>query len=454
MVNEDLIQKLEALYQNLLTKDATPDEEAEAKAKILEILSSIKAYAEMQGGTTARNLVDQTNALKDMLLAWDPYGSAWFKEEKTLVDSVYNILASAKALTIQKISGGDESTISALKQQIDEINSSFNTQIANLQNEIASIKKSIIALATAVKDRWANQPTPQEPARTSIPLVEQKPVSLSMPTLVATPIVPKPVSVPKEKPKKVTPKTVSIPRPIPIPLDDTNLEPSPEASSSQSKTTTQKPIPIPKPDQLQVAKPAAKRGSKPSPKPRESRNTRPRLIPLEESLGPTPIPLTDEEFEKPIPLDAPEVEPLPLDKSEVDRPSLLGTLTSSRESKKKPDKDQLFNLFSSNPAIIPENEGVEPVQDTSRRHRGAKPLPITPQEALSPAGSQDSETLYQELISLEGKRYSIERSIRDLKTDRENGVLNDQEFKGKISQLLDKLQTISKRIDEIRKKLD
>ena len=66
----------------------------------------------------------------------------------------------------------------------------------------------------------------------------------------------------------------------------------------------------------------------------------------------------------------------------------------------------------------------------------------------------EPETLYQELISLEGKRYSIERSIRDLKSDRENGILSDQEYKEKLSQLLNKLQTISKRIDVIRETLD
>ena len=436
MVTEELIQKLEALYQSLLTKDATPDEEAEAKAKLLEIFSSIKAYAEMQGGEIAQNLVYQTNALKDLLLAWDPYAAPWFKEEKTLVDGVYNILASAKTLTIQKSSGADGSAISALKQQVDEITSSFSAQIANLQNEIASIKKSIIALATAMKNKFESQSKPVEPAQSSIPVVEQKPVSLRTPVpLVEAPISPKPV--PREKSKKATPKPVSIPKPIPIPLESANVEPSLRPFQNDK----QKPISIPKPNELQGTR------SKPSSKPRASQTSRPepRPIPLEEIPGPTPIPLSGEDFEEPIPLDEPE----------AGEPPLFGTLrSSSKEPKKKPDKEQLFKLFSSSPTGATENREVEIVKDTTKERSRTNRLSIAPQEAPTTTESRDPETLYQELISLEGKRYSIERSIRDLKTDRENGVLTDQEYKEKISQLLDKLQTISKRIEEIRKKLD
>ena len=89
MEPKDIISKLEGLYQNLMTKDLTPDEEAQAKVQLLEILSSIKAHTEIQGGEKAKSILEQTNSLKDMLLEWDPYGSAWFKEEKTCLFSFY-----------------------------------------------------------------------------------------------------------------------------------------------------------------------------------------------------------------------------------------------------------------------------------------------------------------------------------------------------------------------------
>ena len=438
MVTEELIQKLETLYQNLLTRDPTPDEEAQAKAQLIEVLSSIKAHAEMQG---AKNLVHQTNALKDLLLAWDPYGAAWFKEEKSLVDGVSNILASAKALTIQKAAEPDNSAISALKVQVEGLASTFNAQIANLQNEIASIKKSVIALATAVKNKLASTPAPQEVVKPSVPSVEQKPVSLNATAAIGSSISPKPVSVPKEDPKKMVAKPISIPKPIPIPLDE-DSEP-PVSSPKPFQNTPQQPIriPIPKPSE----KPSAKPEQKPQAKPSQPQTAKPgpKPMPVKENSSPTPILLSGEDFEEPIPLD--EVE------AESEEPPIFGTLApSGKEKTKKPNKEQLFNLFSSSPAGSPEL-GL----DNSQEPAPSRPIQLGARGSPAAAESgADPETLYQELISLEGKRYSIERSIRDLKTDRENGVLNDGEYKDKISQLLNKLQTISKRIEEIRKKLD
>jgi hypothetical protein len=436
VVTEELIQRLETLYQSLLTKDPTPDEENFAKAQLIDILSSIKANAEMQAGLPAKNLVNQTNALKDLLLAWDPYGSAWFKEERPLVDGVSNILASAKALKTQKAAEADSSAISALKEQVEGLASTFNAQIASLQNEIASIKKSVIALATAMKNKLASPPAPQEVVKPAVPAVEQRPISLNAAAAAESSISPKSVPFPKEDGRKIAPKPISIPKPIPIPLDEDAEPPVSSPKPFQNIPQQPIPIPIPKPSEKQAAKPEQKPKAKPSQP--QSVKPSPKPIPVKESTGPTPIPLSGADFEEPIPLDEAE--------AESEEPPILEALTaSSKEKTKKPGKEQLFSLLSSSPAGAPEL-GIDTSQEPSSSISEGAPA--------SGESGADPETLYQELISLEGKRYSIERSIRDLKTDRENGVLNDAEYKDKISQLLNKLQSISKRIEEIRKKLD
>jgi predicted nucleic acid-binding Zn-ribbon protein len=432
LVTEELIQKLEALYQSLLTKDPTPDEENFAKAQLIDILSSIKANAEMQAGVSAKSLVNQTNALKDLLLAWDPYGSAWFKEEKALVNGVSSLLASAKALKTQKAAEADSSAISALKEQIEGLASTFNAQIANLNNEIASIKKSVIALATAMKNKLASPPAPQEVVRPPMPVVEQRPVSLNAASAAESSISPKPVPVLGEDSKKVMAKPISIPKPIPIPLDE-DSEPS-VSSPKPFQNIPQQPIPIPKPGEKQASRPEQR------PRPNQPQVVKPvpKPISVRESPGPIPIPLSGADFEEPIPLDEAE--------AETEEPQILETpKVSNKEKPKKSNRDQLFSLLSSSSVGSPEL-GVDASQELSSS--------ASEDSSVSREASADPEMLYQELISLEGKRYSIERSIRDLKTDRENGVLNDAEYKDKISQLLNKLQTISKRIEEIRKKLD
>ncbi|NVM56299.1 MAG: hypothetical protein HWN66_21560 [Candidatus Helarchaeota archaeon] len=422
MVTEKVIQQLEALYQKLMTKDMTPDEEAQAKVQLLEILSSVKAYAEMQQGNQARAVLERTNSLKNLLLDWDPYGSAWFKEEKTLVDSVYNLLAEIKKLEIQKPATADNMVIDNLKQQIVNLEKSLKSQVQTLQAEVATIKKSVIALAKAVKEQMRTNTTPkQNKARSSI-RSQQKPVAASAPsTRTKTRSQPRPVPLTAADLDHVHQKPISLPKPVPILLEGKSAESRPEPFQHSRV----KPIPIPKPEP----------------------STKPQPIPLDEVPSPSPIPLSGVDLEEPIPLDGPP-------ERGKDKPQLFRALSSTKkEPKKKPDKEELFSLFSGGIPASSLSDELELEVDLSET--GVQPTQIFPQTSQANAGpSSDPEILYQELISLEGKRYSIERSIRDLKTDRENGILSDQEYKEKLSQLLNKLQTISKRIEVIRETLD
>lgn len=440
METQTVIEKLEALYQTLMSKNLTPDEEAQAKVQLLELLSSVRAHAEIQGGEQARVVLEQTNSLKDLLLEWDPYGSAWFKEEKTLVNSVYNLLAVVKTLTIQKTMAADNMSTASLTKKIDDIAASLQGEIMNLQVEVEKIRKSMIALATAVKEKLSAPPAPQQVVKSNSTPVEQEPVPLMVkPTPVAvrpTPVavkpiaaqrvpVPKPVPLPEELPPERTGKPISLPKPVPVPIE----EKAPESRPQPFHTPVPRPISIPKSEPRGI--------SRPKPKP----------IPLDEA--PAPISLSEppsEDEEPPILDDLPE--------ENRSKSQLFGTL-SKNAPQKKPNKEQLFNLFSSGSSGSSESKDLEIIEDPSQPRSSSADQPAQ----IFPHGTQTKseatpETLYQELISLEGKRYSIERSIRDLKTDREKGVLSDQEYKEKLSQLLNKLQGISKRIGEIREKLD
>jgi len=68
----------------------------------------------------------------------------------------------------------------------------------------------------------------------------------------------------------------------------------------------------------------------------------------------------------------------------------------------------------------------------------------------SPIISNDKDTLYQELIALEGKRYSLERNFKDLETDYNKGSISELDFKNKNNNLKNQLNTISSRINKIR----
>jgi len=434
MEPKNALKQLEELYQRLMSKDLTPDEEAQAKVQLLAILSSIKAHASIQQGPRSQDTLAQTNSLKELLLNWDPYGSAWFKEDKTLVNSVYNLLAAVKTLLMQTPSTPDTAVIQNLKKQIDELGMNLKSQIVNLQKEVATIKNSVIKLATAFKDHVNSKPKPQENPVSVAPApraVEQKPISLnpasSRPKPIFTPApvtspTPKPVLIPMEALADLAPKPISLPKPEPM-----------LAAEAKKPNNHPKPFQTDRPERIPI----------PAPQPVPTSSSSPQLIPLDDMPGPSPIPLSGADLEEPISLDSTD-----------DHPQLFGALSSTKPDAEKPNKEQLFNIFGGGSSAASDpSEHVELELEVSAPDSGGQPFFNLESQATA-ATDSDPETLYQELISLEGKRYSIERSIRDLKSDRENGILSDQEYKEKLSQLLNKLQTISKRIDVIRETLD
>ncbi len=422
MEPKDIIQRLETLYQSLMTKDLTPDEEAQSKVQLLEILSSIKAHSEIQGGEKAANILEQVKNLKDMLLDWDPYGSAWFKEEKTLVNAVYNLLAAVKTLLLEKVAASEDVGLSAIQGKIDQIEASLRGELTSLKNEVATIKKSVISLATAMKEKFDSMKNSNSGNSSPQQTSNQKPVPVSVASPMPEPIavnsgapLPKPVPIPTPSTRaRDISKPISLPKPVPIPIDEVEEDPVPQPFRRERQAN----ISIPKPE--------------------------PEPIPLD---GPVPIPLDGPGFEEPEPLDAVSGKP----ESNGD---FLGAIASAKkEDAKKPGKEELFSIFSSGPRGASGQGELEVVEDREAPAR-SPPIQLSPSGAQSTVSEGDAETLYQELISLEGKRYSIERGIRDLKTDRENGAISDHEYKEKLSQELNKLQNISKRIGEIREKLD
>ena len=63
----------------------------------------------------------------------------------------------------------------------------------------------------------------------------------------------------------------------------------------------------------------------------------------------------------------------------------------------------------------------------------------------------DKDSLYQELIALEGKRYSIEKSYKEIRKKFSTGSINEADFKKQNSELKIKLDEITSRINKIRR---
>ena len=63
----------------------------------------------------------------------------------------------------------------------------------------------------------------------------------------------------------------------------------------------------------------------------------------------------------------------------------------------------------------------------------------------------DKDSLYQELIALEGKRYSIEKNYKELEKKFSTGSINEADFKKQNDELKIKSDEITSRINKIRR---
>ncbi|MFW9928998.1 MAG: hypothetical protein ACFFD1_06380, partial [Candidatus Thorarchaeota archaeon] len=80
--------------------------------------------------------------------------------------------------------------------------------------------------------------------------------------------------------------------------------------------------------------------------------------------------------------------------------------------------------------------------------------PQTQQRAQYTSGeelSDNKDTLYQELIALEGRRYSLEKNFKELDTLYNKGSLADTQYKSESDNLKTKLSEITSRIYKIRR---
>jgi len=63
----------------------------------------------------------------------------------------------------------------------------------------------------------------------------------------------------------------------------------------------------------------------------------------------------------------------------------------------------------------------------------------------------DKDSLYQELIALEGKRYSLEKSYKELEKSYHTGFLDDIDYTTRSAELRGNLEEITSRINKIRR---
>ncbi|MCK4481383.1 MAG: hypothetical protein KAV01_12715, partial [Candidatus Lokiarchaeota archaeon] len=84
----------------------------------------------------------------------------------------------------------------------------------------------------------------------------------------------------------------------------------------------------------------------------------------------------------------------------------------------------------------------------------SKPEVSIPEEYETSAAEElpsDKDSLYQELIALEGKRYSLEKNFKEIEKSYSAGSFSDIEYNKRSEELRGKLDIITSRINKIRR---
>ncbi|MFX0028765.1 MAG: hypothetical protein ACFE8B_06120 [Candidatus Hermodarchaeota archaeon] len=487
-----IIQDIKEIYLSLTQGEPSPDEEIEARSNLIENIQNLLDLGSSQVVTDINLFMETLTKLED----WDTL-DLWFTESElpNLIRKIINITVELTEISSEEESKEDfrkqaQNDLSSVKLDIneivDQVSDKFRGEINDLKQEIDHLKHEL-----EVKDESLKLATQKRVVKKIIP---KKDVKLPPPT-IKIPVIKKPdvapqIKVPNaidtEKPvEKIGVKSIEdvqakieeeIEKLKPAPLIEEKpkiydemhkeaksvlnileeLEPTPSSIQQESKTDSYS-------DSKSILEILDEEDTVLNIiEPKETRekaidSSKVRII-TEASLvkEEKPEPQEDASFGAKIPmLKAVSVE-------EIETEEI------------KSSGKELFNVFSSvgsKPDESPSLEfpSLEPVKEKKKKEEKKKKketeavsfvnfgdeTPLVSSQETSSSDTEelprDKDTLYQELIALEGRRYSLEKNVKEVEKSYNMGSIDDYEYKSQSDDLKEKLDEITSRINRIRR---
>jgi hypothetical protein len=461
-----VLQKIKEIYQFLTEGDPSPDDEIEAREKLLTSFNSLKTI------NPSSNLIGKIDEILEDLRNWDSL-ELWFSET-SLPMAISNILGLPEKQSIEDSKLSDEKTIASKEEKVSEpeidltdifnkVSDQFKGEIDNLKGKIEELKieleKKDASLKSIRETKKVKKITPKRevklpPPKIRIPVIKK---SISPPSTTKSikteTISESELQKPKETEIKVEDAKVNIQNQklIPIPT---------ESISNDTKEKVPELIPIP------IDHVKSKTVKIPLPEDKPDKTEKRRLVPIvteEDSTISEPSKLP-EELEKPAEIDthiisSVEVEEVESEEIKSTGMDLFNVFSSvGKEESKHAEPMKKPETFLNNPP--PKMAETEKVDSTPKAatfvNFGSTPQTestskSTHQYTSGEELSSDKDTLYQELIALEGRRYSLEKSYQELDTLYNKGSIANSKYKDESDNLKSKLGEITSRIYKIRR---
>jgi len=491
---EAIIQEIKEIFLSLTQGEPSPDDEIEARAALIEKIQNLKEVDAFQFEAKMPLFEDTLTKLEN----WDTL-DLWFTESE-LPEEIKKIINITEKLPVveekeepkEEFRKQAQSDLDSVKidinEIVDQVSDKFKGEIDDLKQKIEYLKHEL-----EVKDETLNQSAPKRVIKKITPRKDVKlpPPRIKIPTVKKPDVIPQvkgPKKIEVEKPKeKIGVKSieefqVKIEReieklkPTP-PIEEKSklheemqeeaksvlnileeLEPSPSSTQSEISIDSSKELTsildiIDEQETLTKVMEQSILGNK------TGESKKPSII--------TEVSLVEEEtqeqqVETPFIPKKPKVTKVTVEEIET-------------EQIKSSGKD-LFDVFSSvgtkqveKTLTTVELPSLEPIKEKKKKEDkkkketdtmsfvdfGYDEPEISIQEDSSSISSEelptDKDTLYQELIALEGRRYSLEKNFKDIEKSYNMGSIDDFEYNNQSEDLKKKLDDITSRINRIRR---
>jgi len=533
---ESIIQEIKDIYLFLTQQEPTPDDEIEAREKLLNKIQSLRAVNSPKVGDNV-SLFEETLV---KLEKWDTL-ELWFIESELpeYIQKIINITEELpeiqlkqeyqESLTTKLREDLDTASVD-IDQIVDKVSDKFKGEIEDLKHEIDGLKLEI-----EKKDETLKQVSKMKVIKKITP---RRGVKLPPPK-IKIPIIKRPDKIPQirapremeaEKPRrqiglnsikqvqlKIEAEIEKLKAPIEKELEikqekslsSEDLEPlsklpEPKIISQKEKESI---LDILEETESSRVKPLSEMISELPEKPpsiseilKESESSSKLTEPSQFTEMPDKpkkssviseiieidtaeekeIPFTVREpkiIEKPETIEKPKIiaqKPriTPVSVEEIETESILSTGTDlfnvfssvgEKTTEKKPTSDETFSSFPTKEKKKKDDKKKKKEEKVEIKNKNAvsfvefgesKPEVSIPEEYETSAAEElpsDKDSLYQELIALEGKRYSLEKSFKEIEKSYTSGSINDIEYNKQSDELRGKLDNITSRINNIRR---
>jgi hypothetical protein len=444
------LQEIKEIFTFLTEGQPSPDDEIEAKDML------ITQFNKLKNSSNYPEEVKFIEGILHQLSDWDTL-DLWFSET-TLPSEIGKILnitpetetPQEEEVSDEQINGDTEIDLTDIFNKVSE---QFKGEIDTLKGTIENLKKELEkkeeTLSQPTRKREVHKITPNPNSKLPPPVIKipaiKKITKPPQEKLESVPTIPaKPVDNEQEAIKEKLTPIPTEPEEIPLPVEEPELTPAPKKSASIEtmviEESKDKPLTTGKMKITSVMPEKPKEITSP-----ESSESKPFLI----------------EKPKISAVKIEEIESESIVSSGSDLFNVFSSVGTKPHEKPKETPQEIIGL-TEKPSIAEEKKKEEKKKKKEKDTKDSTAMPfINFNESSQPSEPEsespnltnlpnDKDALYQELIALEGRRYSLERNFKDVEKNYNKGSISEADFKRQNNILKKQLIEITSRINNIR----